>query len=74
MVLGFPDAVWGRAVAALVTTGDGFDAATVRAGLTANLAACKLPRHLFAVEEIPRHASGKGDYRKSGEGIAALTG
>ena len=38
MVLGVPDALWGKAVAALVTTGAGFDAATVRAGFKANLA------------------------------------
>jgi acyl-CoA synthetase (AMP-forming)/AMP-acid ligase II len=74
MVLGVPDATWGKAVAALVTTGAGFDAAAVRAGLKANLAAYKLPRQLFAVEEIPRHASGKGDYRRGGEVIARLMG
>ena len=37
-------------------------------------AAYKLPRQLLAIEEIPRHASGKGDYRRGGEVIARLMG
>lgn len=72
MVLGVPDDVWGKAVAALITAEPGFDAAAVREGLKTGLAAYKIPRHLFVVDKVPRHASGKGDYRRGGELIERL--
>jgi fatty-acyl-CoA synthase len=64
MVLGIPDAAWGKAVVALVRTTEGFDEKVTLAGLKGRLAAYKLPKRLFAVDDVPRHASGKGDYRR----------
>jgi fatty-acyl-CoA synthase len=66
MVLGVPDPVWGKAVVALVDTNDRYDEMTVLAGLKSTLAAYKLPKHILVVEEVPRHASGKSDYRRGG--------
>lgn len=66
MVLGIPDPVWGKAVVALVDTNDEYDEVEVRAGLKATLAAYKVPKHILVVEGVPRHASGKGDYRRGG--------
>jgi len=63
MVAGVPDAVWGSAVAALVTVGQGYEEKSARALLQNELAAYKLPKHIVPVAELPRHASGKGDYR-----------
>lgn len=64
MVIGLPDAEWGKAVVALVAKGDDYDENAVREGLQASLAAYKVPKRLLVVEELPRHASGKGDYRR----------
>ena len=72
MVLGIPDDTWGKAVAALIATAPGFDADAVREGLKANLAAYKVPRRIFEVAEVPRHASGKGDYRVGNEVMERL--
>ena len=63
LVLGVPDPAWGKAVVALIETTPDYDEATVRAGLRTVLAAYKQPKHLWPVAEVPRHASGKGDYR-----------
>ena len=63
MVLGIPDAQWGKAVVALIDTVGGYDEAEVRAGLKSTLAAYKTPKHIVVVDAVPRHASGKGDYR-----------
>ncbi len=67
MVVGVPDAIWGNAVAALVLPGATYDEAQIRTGLKTALAAYKVPRHLFIEVEVPRHASGKGDYRRAAE-------
>lgn len=72
MVVGVPDPQWGRAVVALVARRDGYDEAAVRDGLKARLAGYKLPKHLLVVNELPRHASGKGDYRRAAELVAAI--
>ena len=72
MVVGIPDKTWGKAVAALIATTPGFDIEAVRDGLKANLAAYKVPRRIFVVGEIPRHASGKGDYRSGNELVERL--
>lgn len=69
MVFGLPDAKWGNMVAALIE-GDAPDDASLRAALSQELAAYKLPRLLVRVDVMPRHASGKSDYR-SGMEIAA---
>ncbi len=72
MVLGTPDAEWGKAVVALVATRGAYDEQAVRDGLKARLAAYKLPKRLLVVDELPRHASGKGDYRRGAAMVEAL--
>ncbi len=74
MVLGTPDPEWGKAVVALVATRGAYDEALVLSGLKARLAAYKLPKQLLVVDELPRHASGKGDYRRGAAMVAALIG
>ena len=72
MVLGAPDAEWGKAVIALVAAQGDYDENRVRDGLKAQLAAYKLPKRVFVVDELPRHASGKGDYRRGATMVEAL--
>jgi 3-oxocholest-4-en-26-oate---CoA ligase len=67
MVVGVPDPKWGKAIAALVKPGQDFDEADVREALLSDLAPYKLPRKIMLVTELPRHATGKGDYRKAAE-------
>ncbi len=63
MVVGVADPKWGKAVAALVTTTATYDEASVRAALLVDLAPYKLPKRILRLDALPRHASGKGDYR-----------
>lgn len=63
MVFGLPDPKWGSAVTALIEAGDAPDDAALRAALSADLAAYKQPRTIIRVAVLPRHASGKSDYR-----------
>ena len=72
LVLGTPDPQWGRVVAALVHADPGYDVAAARLALRATLASYKVPKHLFVVPEVPRHASGKGDYRAAAVLLEAL--
>ena len=72
MVLGIPDETWGKAVAALVEATSGIEPDTIRDSLKASLAAYKVPKRLFVIDEVPRHASGKGDYRRGAELMAEL--
>ncbi len=72
MVVGLPDAQWGSAVVALVTRRGDYDEASVRDGLKLRLARYKMPKHLLVVDELPRHASGKGDYRRAAERAATM--
>lgn len=65
LVVGVADAVWGSAVAALLCVGPGFRESLVRAELQGALAAYKIPKYLLPTQELPRHASGKGDYRRA---------
>lgn len=69
MVFGLPDPKWGSAVTALIEAGETPDDAALRAALSADLAAYKQPRTIIRVAVLPRHASGKSDYR-SGIDIA----
>ena len=78
MVVGVPDPKWGKAVAALVKAEPGFDETIVREAMLQDLASYKLPRRYLLVDELPRHPSGKGDYRRaatiaSGEQPAGAT-
>jgi acyl-CoA synthetase (AMP-forming)/AMP-acid ligase II len=63
MVVGVEDDTWGKAVAALVSVDKSYDEATVRDGLKKKLAQYKLPKRIIVVQEMPRHASGKSNYR-----------
>jgi fatty-acyl-CoA synthase len=65
LVVGEPDPVWGKSIVAIIKSTQDFDEAAVRHGLLKTLAAYKLPRRYLHVEEVPRHESGKSDYRKA---------
>jgi acyl-CoA synthetase (AMP-forming)/AMP-acid ligase II len=59
-VIGLPDATWGEAVTAVITTGgDPPGLEELRAFARTRLAGYKTPRRLVLVAEIPRTASGK---------------
>jgi 3-oxocholest-4-en-26-oate---CoA ligase len=72
IVLGVPDPVWGKAVVALLQTDRAYEESLVRSSLKSLLAPYKLPKHLLVVDEVPRHASGKGDYRRGAELVEAM--
>ncbi|GAB3104061.1 AMP-binding protein [Aestuariicella hydrocarbonica] len=63
MVVGVPDDKWGSKVVALVQVNEKFDEKTVNLRVSEDLAAYKLPKAIVLLESVPRHASGKGDYR-----------
>ena len=63
IVVGVPDPVWGRKVVALVRVSTGYDEREVHAAILADLAAYKLSKRTIVLAEVPRHASGKNDYR-----------
>ena len=67
LVVGLPDATWGNIAVALVTRrgADGIDEEKIKAGLRARLANYKIPKAVFAVAELPRAESGKGDYSRA---------
>ena len=65
MVVGVPDAIWGKAIVALATVTPSYDEAAARAAMLADLAPYKLPKRIIALPDLPRHASGKGDYRRA---------
>ncbi|MEG3123648.1 AMP-binding protein [Sphingomonas sp. GB1N7] len=67
MVVGVPDATWGKVIVALAAVGPDYDEATARAAMLAELAAYKLPKRILVLPDLPRHASGKGDYRRAVE-------
>ncbi|SOZ29612.1 AMP-dependent synthetase and ligase [Cupriavidus taiwanensis] len=70
LVVGVPDEKWGKAVVALVQTGTNFDEAAVRERLLNELAPYKLPKRILRFDAVPRHASGKGDYRRAAAMVA----
>ena len=65
IVVGEPHPVWGKSIVAIVKSAPAFDEAQVRAGLGKSLASYKHPRRYLQVEAVPRHESGKADYRKA---------
>ena len=67
LVVGLPDATWGNIAVALVTRrgADAVDEEKIKAALRARLANCKIPKAVFAVAELPRAESGKGDYGRA---------
>jgi acyl-CoA synthetase (AMP-forming)/AMP-acid ligase II len=71
-VIGLPDAAWGEAVTAVITSnGNPPDLAEVRAFAGTRLAGYKTPRRLVVVQEIPRTASGKILKRRLRAGLGA---
>ncbi|WP_017672742.1 acyl-CoA synthetase [Blastomonas sp. AAP53] len=73
IVVGVPDETWGKAIVALIRTAPGYDEASARAVLEADLARYKLPRRMIVLDDLPRHASGKSDYRRATEMALAAT-
>jgi acyl-CoA synthetase (AMP-forming)/AMP-acid ligase II len=65
LVVGVADPVWNSAVAALLCVELGYDESLARAELQGVLAAYKIPKYLLPTTELPRQASGKGDYRRA---------
>lgn len=74
MVFGLPDPRWGSAVTALIEAGDAPDDKAIRAHLSQDLAVYKQPRTIVRVTAMPRHASGKSDYRQGMELARARIG
>jgi len=65
IIVGVPDPTWGKAVVALVAVSAAYDETATRAGLLKTLAPYKLPKRIIVLDELPRHASGKSDYRRA---------
>jgi fatty-acyl-CoA synthase len=65
IIVGVPDPTWGKTVIGLATVSDGYDEAAARASMLGDLAAYKLPKRIIVLDELPRHASGKSDYRRA---------
>lgn len=73
IVVGVPDEKWGKTVVALIKPTTGYDEGVVKKSIEQDLANYKLPKKLLLRDELPRHASGKGDYRTALDvAIAAL--
>lgn len=72
MVLGVPDERWGSVAVALIRAEEDLDEASVCAFLATDLARYKLPRRMIRLEDLPRHASGKPDYRRARDLVAGL--
>ncbi|WP_293902061.1 acyl-CoA synthetase [Phenylobacterium sp.] len=71
LVVGQPDEKWGKIVVAIVRRSAAYDETAVRAALGKTLSAYKHPKRIILVDEIPRHESGKADYRRA---TALVTG
>lgn len=65
IVVGVPDEKWGKAIVALVQASSDFDEAAVKGYLLKELAPYKIPKRFIQLDEVPRHASGKSDYRRA---------
>ncbi|MDJ0919908.1 MAG: AMP-binding protein [Henriciella sp.] len=65
MVVGVPDTVWGKAVTALMVCTHPQDHTVIREALRRELANYKVPKTFIQCTELPRHASGKGNYREA---------
>lgn len=74
VVFGIPDPRFGNAVTALIQASSDLDDAAIRAALATDLATYKLPRRIVRTEAVPRHASGKSDYRRALEIARELSG
>ena len=69
VVLGLPDPTYGQQVAALLQARPGveLDVEDVRRRLRTRLSGYKVPRTVHVVDRIPRHVTGKADYRQARE-------
>ncbi|MCG9915924.1 MAG: acyl-CoA synthetase [Phenylobacterium sp.] len=65
LVVGRPDEKWGKIVVAIVKADAAFNEAEVRRGLSQSLSSYKHPKTFIFVDEVPRHESGKADYRSA---------
>ncbi len=73
-VIGLPHPDFGEAVTAVVVAADpaGFDEAAIRAQLSHDLAAFKVPKRIIAVPELPRNAMAKIQKKALRETYAGL--
>jgi 3-oxocholest-4-en-26-oate---CoA ligase len=71
LVVGVPDDRWGKMIVAIVEATDGFDEARIRTGLGATLSSYKHPKRFVIADAVPRHESGKPDYRRAAALAAA---
>jgi acyl-CoA synthetase (AMP-forming)/AMP-acid ligase II len=69
IVVGVPDERWGEAVCALVQAEPGVTPTLAELQETARglIAAYKVPRRMFLIEQVPRHANAKPDYTRAKE-------
>ncbi|MDT0202715.1 acyl-CoA synthetase [Nocardioides sp. AE5] len=76
VVMGLPDPTYGQQVAALLEARPGheLDFDEVRAFLRSRLSGYKVPRTMHVVERIPRHVTGKADYKTAREVADSLAG
>ena len=74
LVVGIPDDRWGETVCAVVQAREGTSPSLEGISETARtrIAGYKVPRRMFVIAEIPRHANGKPDYRRGKEIAVAL--
>ena len=74
LVLGLPDERYGQQVAALLQARPGadLDVEDVRRHVRTRLSGYKVPRTVHVVEQVPRHVTGKADYRRAREISDAL--
>lgn len=63
LVVGVPDDRFGSAVTAIVEADGSVGTQEIRAFTETRLASYKAPRHVVAVEKVPRAPSGKPDYK-----------
>ena len=77
VVVGQRSEQWGERVAAVIQARPGAVAPTLdelRAHCRGHLAGYKVPRHVVVVDEVPRSASGKADYRWAAQTVDAGDG
>jgi acyl-CoA synthetase (AMP-forming)/AMP-acid ligase II len=67
LVVGVPDERWGERVCALLQPRPGKepDLAALQDHCRSQIAGYKIPRELFLIDAVPRHANGKPDYRSA---------
>lgn len=74
IIVGVPDPTWGKKVIGLAAVSNGYDEGRAREAMLAELAPYKLPKQIIVLDSVPRHASGKSDYRRALEIALAQLG